>query len=101
MPKHTSWLTYFIDLFPAFKANAGNLHDGFISAAIGKPEHPTYRSMEPVLTSVVYMAVLLLAGLAVRAKLRDLRRAVVPGERFTLTTVFEVFFGYFYNLTKD
>jgi F-type H+-transporting ATPase subunit a len=101
MPKHTSWLTYFIDLFPAFKINAHNLGNGIISTATGKPEEPTYRTMEPVLTSLVYMALLLIAAYAVRAKLRDLKRAVVPGEKFTLSTVFEVFFGYYYNLTKE
>jgi F-type H+-transporting ATPase subunit a len=102
MPKHTSWLTYLIDLFPAFKENARNLGDGVVSTYLmHKPEHPTYRSMEPLLTSLVYMVLLLLLALVVRARFRDLKTAIVPEERFTLTTAFEVFFGYYYNLTKE
>jgi len=102
MPKHTYWLTYLINLFPAFKRNAQNLGDGIVSTYVFKqPEHPTYRSMEPVLTSLVYMGILLFLATIVRGRLRDLRSAVVPSEKLTLTTVFEVFFGYFYNMAKE
>jgi hypothetical protein len=96
MPKHTYWFTYILDMFPALKANAQNLGDSIIGH-----EHPSYRSGEPVLTAFVYIAVLLLLALVARGKLRNLDASAVPSDKLTLTTFFEVFIGYFYDMAKD
>ncbi len=96
MPKHTYWLTYFFELFPALKTNAKNLGDSFILH-----EHPDKHSSEPVLTAMIYMAFLFLLALIARRRLVNLRESAVPSEKLTLVTFFEVFFGYFYNLMKD
>lgn len=96
MPKHTYWFTYILDMFPALKANAQNLGDSIIGH-----EHPSYRSGEPVLTAFVYIAVLLLLALMARGKLRNLDASAVPNDKLTLTTFFEVFVGYFYDMAKD
>lgn len=113
MPKHTTWLSYFIAQIEGFGSNKhpdpnkmplnpSTLGDGIISTHLfGHPEHPTWHSFEPIITSFIYIVVFLLLALMVRAKLRDVRAAVVPSDQFTLSTVFEVFFGYFYTLTKD
>lgn len=96
MPKHTYWLTYFFDLFPALKTNAKNLGDSFILG-----HHPDKHSSEPVLTAMIYMAFLFLLVLIARRRLVNLREAAIPSEKLTLVTFFEVFLGYFYNLMKD
>jgi F-type H+-transporting ATPase subunit a len=113
MPKHTTWLTYLIAQIEGFGKSPHpspdsmplkpeTLGDGIISTYLfGKPEHPTWHSFEPILTSFFYIAIFLVLALMARAKLKDVKAAVVPGDRFTLTTVFEVFFGYFYTLAKD
>jgi len=96
MPKHTYWLTYFFDLFPALKTNAQNLGNGFISGA-----HPDWHSSEPVLTAMIYMVFLFSLVMVARRKLVNLREAAIPSDKLTLVTFFEVFVGYFYNLLKD
>ncbi len=96
MPKHTYWLTYLFDLFPALKTNAQNLGDSFILH-----QHPTWRSSEPVLTAMVYMAFLLVLALIARRTLVNVKVAAVPSDKLTLVTFFEVFLGYFYDLIKD
>lgn len=101
MPKHTYWFTYLLDKLPALKSNARNLHDGFISSLTGHPISPDYRSTEPVLTSALYIVILLVLAIIVRSRFQNLKQSVVPSEKLTLTTAFEVFFGYFYNLSKD
>jgi F-type H+-transporting ATPase subunit a len=101
MPKHTYWITYLLDLFPALKTNAKTLGDGVISSFLGAPSHPSYRSTEPVLTAFIYMAFILLLALVVRGRVKQLKTAVVPSESLTLVTFFEIFFGYFYNMAKE
>jgi len=100
MPKHTYWLTYLLDKFPALKHNAKALTRPFGDEFLGH-QHPDYKSTEPVLTSLIYMAVLVLLAIAVRSKVQRLKEAVVPSEKLTLTTFFEVLVSYFYDLAKD
>jgi len=96
MPKHTYWLTYLLDQFPALKANARNLGDSLIGH-----QHPDYRSTEPVLTSLIYMAILVMLALIARQRIVNVKDAAVPSETLTLPTFFEVFIGYFYGVAKD
>jgi F-type H+-transporting ATPase subunit a len=96
MPKHTYWLTYLLDQFPALKANAKNLGDSVIGH-----QHPDYRATEPVLTSLLYMAILVLLALVARPKILKVKEAAVPSDRLNLETFFEVFLGYFYGMAKD
>jgi F-type H+-transporting ATPase subunit a len=106
MPKHTTFLTYLLYKLTAKPGAPGGfqpetLGPGIVGKLLGHPEPATYHELEPVVTVLIYMAILVVAALSVRAKLRDSKRAVIPSDRFTLTTVFEVFFGYYYNLTKE
>lgn len=95
MPKHTYWLTYLLDMFPALKTNARNLGDSFV----GK-EAPGYRNIEPVLTAMIYMMVLLVLAIVVRSKVKNIKQAAVPSDGLNLVTFAEVFIGYFYDLAK-
>ncbi len=102
MPKHTYWLTYLLDKFPALKHNAESLGDPMIASMMGAPyDHPSYRSTEPVITSLVYMAIILFLALIVRGQVTNLKQAAVPSDKLTLTTFFEVVVGYFYDMAKD
>lgn len=101
MPKHVYWITLLLNQFPALKTNAKTLGDGIISTFTGNPEHPGYRSTEPVLTSFIYMLVILLLALVVRSRITHTRLAAVPSEKLTLVTFFEIFFGYFYQMARD
>lgn len=94
MPKHTYWLTYLLDRFPALKTNAQNMGKSFFG------EEPGYRSTEPILTSMLYMLLLLVLAVVVRGRVKNLKEAAVPSDRLTLVTFFEVFIGYFYDLAK-
>lgn len=96
MPKHTYWLTYLLDKFPALKTNAKNLGQSIIGH-----QDPDYRSTEPVITAMLYLGILLVLALVARRKLTDLKAAAIPSENLTLTTFFEVFLGYFYDMAKD
>jgi len=102
MPKHTYWLTYLLDQFPALKTNARNLGDPLLAKMIGAPaEHPGYRSGEPVLTAMLYMVVLLVLAIVARQRIVNIKQSAVPSDRLTLVTFFEVFIGYFYDLSKS
>ncbi|NUP13984.1 MAG: F0F1 ATP synthase subunit A [Polyangiaceae bacterium] len=94
MPKHTYWFTYLLDMFPALKSNVHNMGKSFFG------EEPGYRSAEPVLTSMLYMAILLVLAIIVRKRIKNVREAAVPSDKLTLVTFFEVFVGYFYDLAK-
>lgn len=96
MPKHTYWLTYLLDKFPALKHNAQNLGKSVFFGT-----EPDYRSTEPVLTSLLYMAILVVLALIVRRRITREADAVIPSDTLTLTTFFEVFVAYFYGLAKD
>jgi len=100
MPKHTYWLTYLLDMFPALKENARNIGDSFMSLLGVKSEEPGYRTMEPIFTSMLYMAFLLFLAVIVRKRVLKVKEAAVPSDQLTLVTFFEVFVGYFYDLAK-
>lgn len=100
MPKHTYWLTYLLDKFPALKHNARALQRPFGDEFLGH-QQLDYRANEPVITSLLYMLVLVLIALAVRSRVVRLKQAVVPSDTLTLTTFFEVLTSYFYDLAKD
>lgn len=95
MPKHTYWLTYLLEQFPALKTNVRNIGASFL----GK-EQPGYRSAEPILTAMLYMFVILVLAAMARKRLVNVKQAAVPSEKLTLVTFFEVFVGYFNDLAK-
>lgn len=95
MPKHTYWLTYLLDMFPALKTNAKNIG----TSAFG--QEPGFRTAEPVLTTMLYMAFLLVLAVIVRRRITKVQQAAVPSDKLGLVTFFEVFVGYFYDLAKN
>jgi F-type H+-transporting ATPase subunit a len=96
MPEHTTFLTYLFAKFPALQLNAANLGFSFIGH-----REPTWRSWEPLLTSILVIAFIALFAWRARTKITDLDRAVVPDDKLTLRTSAEAFISYFYGITKD
>ena len=96
MPKHTYWFTYILDLFPGLKHNAQVLGHSFIGH-----QHPDWRATEPVLTVLLYMAVLLVMAIYVRSRFRKLDDAVIPDDKLTLPGFFEILLGTFYGMARD
>ena len=96
MPNHTTFLTYLFAMFPALQQNAHNLGSSFIGH-----HDPTWRSWEPLLTSLIVMVGVILLAWQARTKLQDVERAVVPDDTLTLRTFMEAFVGFFYGLTRD
>jgi F-type H+-transporting ATPase subunit a len=96
MPEHTSFFSYLIAMFPALGENMKNFGETFVGH---KPvnEH----GAEP-LVAAIFVAVVLIA-LAAKAKkdVSDYEKSVIPDDKLTLRTFFELLIGYFYNMMKD
>ena len=96
MPEHTSFISYFLSLFPGLSHNAGALGKMVMSGEPVSEHH-----IEPFVTSLLVVAlVLVLAGLA-RGQLTQTDKAVVPEARLTVRTIIEVFVGFFYGIARD
>jgi F-type H+-transporting ATPase subunit a len=76
-------------------------HNAHIIGAsfVGK-KPATWQSFEPIAVSLLVALLIIVMGIAVRAKLSRVEEAVVPDDRLTLRTFMEVFLGYFYDLAK-
>ncbi|MBX3192675.1 MAG: F0F1 ATP synthase subunit A [Labilithrix sp.] len=96
MPEHTSYLSYLIELFPALGLNMHNFGTTFLA---GRPVDA--HGAEPLVASLLVLV--LAIGLAFRAKAQvaDYQKSVIPDDKLTLRTFFEIFVGYFYGMMKD
>jgi F-type H+-transporting ATPase subunit a len=95
MPEHTSFLSYLIAMFPALGENMKNLG----ATVSGKPLGP--HNAEPVLEAILVALLVILMALGIRGKVTNYEDSVIPEDKLTLRTVFEVLVGSFYNLMKD
>jgi F-type H+-transporting ATPase subunit a len=96
MPEHTTFLTYLLAKFPALRENADNIGYSFIGH-----RDPTYRSFEPVFTSLLVIVLFSLLALRTRRNIADVDRAVVPDDKLTLRTFMEAFIAFFYGMARD
>jgi F-type H+-transporting ATPase subunit a len=96
MPEHTTFLTYLLSKFPALQENAENIGYSFVGH-----HDPTWRSFEPIITSLLVIAFVTILALRTRTTLVDVDRAVIPDDKLTLRTFMEAFIGYFYGIAKD
>lgn len=96
MPEHTSFLSYLIAMFPALGENMHNFGETFLGH-----KKVDAHGAEPIAASI--LVVLIIAFLAWRAKaaVSDYEKSVIPDEKLSLRTFFEIFIGYFYNMMKD
>jgi F-type H+-transporting ATPase subunit a len=96
MPEHTTFITYLLAKFPALRENADNIGYSFIGH-----RDPSYRSFEPVVTSLLVIVFFSLLALRTRRQLTDVDRAVVPDDKLTLRTFMEAFIAFFYGVARD
>ena len=96
MPEHTSFLSYLIALFPALGENMHNFGNSFLG---NRPVDA--HGAEPLAASL--LVVLILTGLAFKVKkdVANYEQSVIPDDKLTLRTFFEIFIGYFYGMMKD
>ena len=96
MPEHTSFLSYLIAMFPALGENMHNFGETFLGH-----KKVDAHGAEPIAASI--LVVLIISFLAWRAKaaVSDYEKSVIPDEKLSLRTFFEIFIGYFYNMMKD
>jgi F-type H+-transporting ATPase subunit a len=95
MPEHTSFFSYLIAMFPALGDNMKN----FGTSLFGKPvnEH----GAEPLVAAIFVAVVLLLLAAKAKADVSDYEKSVIPDDKLTLRTFFELVIGYFYDMMKD
>ncbi len=96
MPEHTGFLTYLLAYSETLRLNAHNVGESFVG-------HHTvdYHGLEPIFTSFLVIAIIVIMAASVRGEYRRLDQSVVPDETLTTRTFFEAFFGYFYGMAKD
>lgn len=95
MPEHTTFFSYLLKMFPAL---GHNMH-AFGNTLFGKPvgEHQA----EPLVSSLFVMVLLVGMAFGLRGLLQNHEKSVIPDDKLSLRTFFEVFIGYFYNLMKE
>lgn len=96
MPEHTSFLSYLIAMFPALGENMHNFGKTFLGQ---KPVDA--HGAEPIAASILVVLVIILLALRAKAVVTDYEKSVIPDEKLSLRTFFEIFVGYFYNMMKD
>ena len=96
MPEHTSFLSYLIAMFPALGENMHNFGNTFLGH---KPVDA--HGAEPLVASALVVLVLIALAFTVKSKLTDYEKSVIPDDKLTLRTFFEIFIGYFYGMMKD
>ena len=96
MPEHTSFISYFLTLFPGLGHNAHVLGDMVMSKQPVSEHH-----VEPFFTAVLVVLAVLGMAAAARGQLLAVDKSVLPEAKLSLRTFLEVFVGFFYNLARD
>ena len=98
MPEHTSWFSYLLEWLVGHTALAQNMH-AFGNTLFGKPVGA--HQAEPLTASLFVVLLIVALAAVVGPKLRDYKNSVIPEEKLTLRTFFEIFIGYFYDMMKS
>jgi F-type H+-transporting ATPase subunit a len=96
MPEHTSFLSYLIAMFPALGENMHNFGRSFLGQ---KPVDA--HGAEPLAASLLVVLLLTALALKVKKDIANYEQSVIPDDKLTLRTFFEIFIGYFYGMMKD
>ncbi|MCL2724267.1 MAG: F0F1 ATP synthase subunit A [Polyangiaceae bacterium] len=96
MPEHTSFFSYLIAMFPAL---GENMHNFGVTALGHKPVDA--HGAEPLIASLFVALLLIVLALIVKPQLTDHEKSIIPDEKLSLRTFFELVIGYFYNMMKD
>ncbi len=96
MPEHTSFFSYLIAMFPALGENMHNFGETFLGH-----KKVDAHGAEPIVASIFVVLVVALLAWRAKAAVSDYEKSVIPDEKLSLRTFFEIFIGYFYNMMKD
>ncbi len=96
MPEHTSFLSYLIAMFPALGENMHNFGNSFLG---NRPVDA--HGAEPLVASLLVVLVLAALALKVKKDIGNYEQSVIPDDKLTVRTFFEIFIGYFYGMMKD
>lgn len=96
MPEHTSFFSYLIAMFPALGENMHAFGTTFL-------EHRPVdaHGAEPLVASFFVTVLLIVLAVVAKAKVTDYEKSVIPDDKLTLRTFFEILVGYFYGMMKD
>ena len=96
MPEHTSFFSYLIASFPALGENMHNFGETFL----GQKKVDAHGA-EPIVASLFVVLLLVLLAWRARATVTDYDKSVIPDEKLSLRTFFEIVVGYFYEMMKE
>ncbi|MFO0666679.1 MAG: F0F1 ATP synthase subunit A [Polyangiaceae bacterium] len=95
MPEHTSFFSYLIAMFPALGENMKGLGHTLSGKPLGA------HHAEPLVASLFIVILIIGLAFAAKPKIMDYKNSVIPDEKLTLRTFFELVIGMFYNMMKD
>jgi F-type H+-transporting ATPase subunit a len=95
MPEHTTFLSYLVHAMMNGPERE-TFGPGMLTGSA-----PSWRAWEPPITALIVILVITLLGVRARSRYANLKQAVVPEDRLTLRTFFELFLGYFYEMARD
>jgi F-type H+-transporting ATPase subunit a len=95
MPEHTSFFSYLIAMFPALGANMHNLGNSISGRPVGA------HAAEPITAALAVAILIIVMALSIRGKIANHEASVIPDDKLTLRTVFEILIGSFYDLMKE
>lgn len=96
MPEHTSFLSYLVAMFPALGENMHNFGETFLGH-----KKVDAHGAEPIAASILVVLLVLFLAWRAKAAVSDYEKSVIPDEKLSLRTFFEIFIGYFYGMMKD
>ena len=96
MPEHTSFFSYLVAMFPALGKNMHNFGETFLGH-----HKVNEHGAEPIVASVFVVLLILFLAWRAKAQVSDYDKSVIPDEKLSLRTFFEIFVGYFYNMMKE
>jgi F-type H+-transporting ATPase subunit a len=96
MPEHTSFLSYLIAMFPALGENMTNFGETWVGH-----QKVTAHGAEPIVASLLVALLIIVLAWRARVAVSDYEKSVIPDEKLSLRTFFEIFVGYFYGMMKD
>lgn len=95
MPEHTSFLSYLLEMFPALGHNMESLG----RTAMNKPI--SSHQAEPLAASLCVVLLTIVLAVLAKRKITDTQTAVIPDDKLTLRTFFEIVVSAAYNMMKD
>lgn len=95
MPEHTSFLSYLLELFPTLGHNLENLGH----TAMGKPI--SAHQAEPLAASLCVVLLAIVLAVLAKKSIARTETAVIPDDKLTLRTFFEIVVSATYNMMKD